>query len=120
MKRVMPTPSLAALTGVLLEVDAGELLVEVVLDGFLLEPEFEPDVTVVFGRLRLGFAVLPLVAGFSFGREVKKAPRTSSWSCATDGIETSARALMHNTPRAKLLNFIPDSFADILHPAGHL
>jgi len=31
-----------------------------------------------FGRLLLGFVAVPEFAGFSFGLEVRKAPRTSS------------------------------------------
>src|SRR5215207_465912 len=73
---------------------------------------FGPGVVLV--RLRLGLADVPVLAGFSLGREVKKAPRTSS-SCAVAAIpiatpqrQTNAKTMTLNriteSPSSSLVN----------------
>jgi hypothetical protein len=70
-------------TGLVLSVDAA-LFVEVEPVEFLVFPDVFPEVTLAslaataaFGLLLLGLALGPATV-FSFGRDVKNAPRTSS------------------------------------------
>jgi hypothetical protein len=88
VNNVNPNPIRAAFTGLTgtdFLSDAFEPLVgplEVV--GFFSGALSGSFVTVAFGRRLLGLAVLPEDAGFCLGRDVKNAPRTSSWSCGAD------------------------------------
>src|SRR5215216_4849991 len=63
--------------------------------------------TVVLGRLWLGLVAAPLLAGFSFGREVMKAPRTSS-SCAVAAIPI-AKPQRQTNAKTMTLNRITES-----------
>src|SRR6185295_18049148 len=58
-----------------------------------------------FGRLLLGLAVVPEVADFSLGREVRNAPRTSS-SCITGAAIPITTAQRQTNPKTMTLNLI--------------
>jgi len=62
---------------------------------------------VVLGRLRLGFAAVPVLVGFTLGREVRKAPRTSS-SCAEAAIPIATPQRQKNA-KTMTLNRITES-----------
>jgi hypothetical protein len=63
--------------------------------------------TTGLGRLRLGLVAVPVLAGLSFGREVMKAPRTSS-SCAVTAIP-KAIAQQQTKPKTMTFNRIAES-----------
>jgi|SRR5215216_3675698 len=109
MNNVSPRPRREALTGFEGSdvVDDGPEVVAgfpVVFSGGL--PGL-PGATDVFGRLRLGLLAAPELAGFSFGREVRKAPRTSS-SCAVAAIPKAA-AQQQTNPKTMTVNRITES-----------
>src|SRR5215510_4556354 len=85
MNKVSPTPRRCAFTGVAGSdgVDDGPDVPGFSVFSGGLPGLFGPGVVLV--RLRLGLAAVPVFAGFSLGREVRKAPRTSS-SCAVAAI----------------------------------
>src|SRR5687768_8842609 len=94
-------------TTVVFAVDPVEL---VELDPTGVPVVFSVDLTgvaVAFGRLLLGLAAEPDVAGFSFGREVRNAPRTSSPSCG--GTATANAAHMKINPKRIAVNRITRS-----------
>jgi hypothetical protein len=66
------------------------------------------DGSVDLGRRLLVFFAVPEVAGFSFGRDVRNAPRTSPSSCkgAANPITTAQR---QTSPKAMTLNRISES-----------
>ena len=102
---------------------SGVLAVDVVVP---FEPVGEPVETVepsvvfsgvfadvVLGRLLLGLVELD-VAFYSFGRDVRNAPRTSSPSCG--GTATPIAAHMKTNPKRIALNRITKSPSPTAHP----
>jgi hypothetical protein len=53
------------------------------------------------------------VSVFSLGREVRKAPRTSSWSCSDSGTAAITTAKLQIITQRKILNFINNLLSDI-------
>jgi len=100
LEGVVVFPEVSDFSGVL---TAGLPGLELLAPG-LLEPAFvEP--LVVFGRRLLGLAVLPEVAGLSFGRDVRNAPRTSS-SWITGAAVPITSAQTQTSPKTITLNRI--------------
>src|SRR4029453_9852048 len=100
------------LTAVGRELEVVPLLVFGLLEGLPLCVFEVFAATVDFGRRRLGLAAGAsglALAGFSLGREVKKAPRTPSSSCGKSG--TEPRTKEHTKRRAKrtTINLIDNS-----------
>jgi len=79
------------------ELAAGLLSVDFVTAG--------ADVDVDLGRFRGGLEPVLEPAGFSFGREVRNAPRTSSSSCG-GGTATAITAQIRTKPKRIALNRI--------------
>jgi hypothetical protein len=69
----------------------------------------EVFVASAFGLLRFGFAVAFALSVFSFGREVRNAPRTSSCSCGASGTPAITAADMHINAKRIMLNLITNS-----------
>jgi hypothetical protein len=65
-------------------------------------------VTLDFGRLLLGLVAAPELAGFSFGRDVRNAPRTSS-SCKTGAAIPMRNTLRQTNAKIMTLNRIYQS-----------
>jgi hypothetical protein len=62
-----------------------------------------------FGLLRFGLAVAFALSVFSFGREVKNAPRTSSSSCGASGTPTITTPDIQINAKRIMLNLIKNS-----------
>ena len=77
----------------------------------LFSDGFAVGTAVDFGRLRLGLAAAPELAGFfSLGREVKNAPRTSSSSCTGGAAVPITAAQRKTNAKTITLNRIEISF----------
>jgi len=111
MNKVKPIPIRAAFTGFEDSLEDGPDGPDgpdgfpVCFSGGFVVPLEPPD---CFGRLLLGLAALPEVAGFSFGRVVKNAPRTSS-SCIAGAALPITTAQRQTNPKAITLNLISES-----------
>jgi hypothetical protein len=82
-------------------------------DGLFSGDLFSDDFAVVvvdvdFGRFLGGLVLEADVAGFSLGREVRNAPRTSSSSCG-GGTPTAITAEIRTKPKRIALNRITES-----------
>src|ERR1700752_1431642 len=110
MNNVTPSPMRRALTGV---TGSGGIGFLPELSGFTgvlsggLFGVFEPPPDLYL--LRLGFADASDVAGFSFGREVRNAPRTSPSSCTIGAATPITKAQTQTNPRTITLNRIRGS-----------
>src|SRR5258705_2861697 len=70
----------------------------------------------VFGLLLLGLVPAGGVSGFSLGRQVKNAPRTSSCSCWAMGNAAMTTAKIHIDGKRKILSLIQISLDQIPAP----
>src|SRR6185369_3668747 len=110
MNSVTPSPMRRALTGVAGSDGEGAGLcpecsgllgvLSVGLFGVVEPPPLD------FGCLRLGFAAESEVVVFSLGREVRKAPRTSSSSCTSGAATPITKAQTQTNPKTITLNRI--------------
>src|SRR5687767_9061232 len=89
--------------------------VEAVAPSVVFSTGVFADVVVALGRFLLGLVDL-VFAFFSFGREVRNAPRTSSPSCG--GTATAKAAHMKTKPKRIALNRITKSPSPRAHPGA--